>query len=756
MDIADRRVCSDDHDNAPAAIDVTAGRAYALGIDLGTTYTCAAVAGGGGPPRVVQLSGTSQTIPSVVSIADGSVLAGEAAERRLVSHPADTAREFKRRFGDPAPIVLAGRTYGAEVLTGHLVAEVIERVTRAEGESPTTVAIAHPASWGPFRLDLLRDAARQAGIDDLVLVPEPVAAAVANRDRVDQGSLVAVYDLGGGTFDAAVVRADGDWEVVGTPEGVERLGGIDFDQAILSHVDATLDGQVFSLDSADADARSALMQLRAECQAAKEHLSQDTDVDISVSLPTLRTSVRLTRSEFESMVRPRLADSLAVFDRVVSSAASSWDDVSAVLLVGGSSNIPVVNQLVAEHTGRPVTTATNPHLAIALGTAAIAAEHGSATAAPSGVAPAPVAAAVGPDSGESAGDDAPSGRPRRTGVIVAGAVAALAAVVAGVVVLSGGDDGDTAATAGAGTAVSAAEPDPSGSTAASTSGSTLDAAEPSESTTGSPVAAVAVDVVDCGTAGPTISAVLEQSGGVVAIGDDGRSEVPGATIVPCSIDLSERQPGTVNRLEAPAVAAASAGDVLAVSSSAGGLVFNGATGTVVECPLLTGPLAVIPSGATFVIVDGVVLQVRPNRNGGCVERDNSAFDGIVASAVGAVSESGSDRVAVGGTVDGSPELWVFPAFDERVIVGGTQVPGGFGSIDAVVACDGAWCVIDLSRQLVHVVDLDGTSASAVEVAGTSLDGVAAVLASGPTDAGPGLLTLEAADGSRSIVSLSRS
>ncbi len=353
---------------------------YALGVDLGTTYTCAAIADDG-PPRVVQLTGTSQTIPSVVSKTDNGMLAGEAAERRLTTHPAATAREFKRRFGDPAPMVLDGQAFGADALTAELLGEVIRRVRTVEGEPPSIVALAHPASWGPFRLDLLRSAATQAGVTDVQLVSEPVAAAVANRDRMPDGSLVAVYDLGGGTFDAAVVRCEGDWSVVGTPEGVERLGGIDFDQAILAHVDAALDGQVFMLDSSEPDARSALMQLRAECQAAKEHLSQDTDVEIPVSLPNLRTSVRLTRAEFESMVRPRLADSLSVLDRVVASAGASWDDIAGVLLVGGSSNIPAVGQLVGEHTGRPVISATNPHLAIALGTAAIA-QHGIARTEP--------------------------------------------------------------------------------------------------------------------------------------------------------------------------------------------------------------------------------------------------------------------------------------------------------------------------------------------------------------------------------------
>ena len=365
----------------------------AVGVDLGTTYTGAAVSDGAGrPARIVQLSGTSQTIPSVVSITDDGVVAGDAAERRLISHPSTTAREFKRRLGDVTPIVLGSDPYPAEVLSGHLLREVLDRVEQQEGRRPEIVGLAHPASWGPFRLDLLRDAARHAGVDEVVLVPEPVAAAMANRDRVEAGSLVAVYDLGGGTFDAAVVRvgeAADDVTVVGTPEGVERLGGIDFDQAVMAHVDATTGGQVFGQDRSDPEMRGTLMRLRTECQAAKEHLSEDTDVDIPVALPGLQTTVRMTRAEFEAAVRPRLADSLAVFDRVAASAGAGWDDISAVLLVGGSSNIPVVAQLVAEHTGRPVITATNPHLAIAAGTATVAAQRSPAASPTPPVAVAP-------------------------------------------------------------------------------------------------------------------------------------------------------------------------------------------------------------------------------------------------------------------------------------------------------------------------------------------------------------------------------
>ncbi len=313
---------------------------YGLGVDLGTSSTVAAVRRPGAEEaRLVQLGSSSYSIPSVVAIgADGTLLAGEAAERRAATNPTSAVREFKRRFGDPAPIVVEGQVFTPDALMAAQLADVLERVERSEGTRPARLVLTHPAAWGPFRLEAMRSMAGASGVADAVLVPEPVAAAVANRDRLADGAMVAVYDLGGGTFDAAVVRCSGaedTWSVVGTPEGVERLGGADIDQAVLGHVDAVLGGQVFTADAAAPDTRSALLRLRAACKDAKEQLSEDTDVEIPVELPGVQTRVRLTRTELETMIRPRLADSLAVLDRVVSSAGAPWDDIDAVLLGGG-------------------------------------------------------------------------------------------------------------------------------------------------------------------------------------------------------------------------------------------------------------------------------------------------------------------------------------------------------------------------------------------------------------------------------------
>src|SRR5690606_39143751 len=210
-----------------------------------------------------------------------------------------------------------------------------------EGESPTRLCVSHPANWGPYKKDLLQQAVRMAEVDvEVTLTSEPEAAAVcyAHQQRVEPGAVVAVYDLGGGTFDAAVLRKTGTgFEILGEPEGVERLGGIDFDAAVFAHVSRALGGKLAELDEDDPAVVAAVARLREECVAAKEALSGDTDTAIPVLLPDLTTEVRLTREELEEMVRPALYDSIEALRRALRSAGVTPEQLHSVLLVGGSS-----------------------------------------------------------------------------------------------------------------------------------------------------------------------------------------------------------------------------------------------------------------------------------------------------------------------------------------------------------------------------------------------------------------------------------
>ncbi len=378
---------------------------YALGVDLGTAYTAAATFCDG-RAEIASLGNQSAAIPSVVLLKeDLSILTGDAANRRGVTEPERVAREFKRRVGDTTPIFLGGSPHSAEALMARLLRWVADEVAQRQGEPAAGLAVCHPANWGPYKLDLLAQAVRMANLGVASYLTEPEAAAIhyASKEQVAPGQIVAVYDLGGGTFDAAVLRKTVDgFEILGHPEGIERLGGIDFDAAVFRHVVRSLGNEFEALDESDPASLSAVSRVRQDCVAAKEALSSDTDVSIPVLLPTVQTEVRLTRREFETMIRPSLEDSIGALKRAIANADISDADISTVLLVGGSSRIPLVSQLIRSELGRPVAVDAHPKHAVALGAAlaAGAAVYGTSSgpspAATTGrsTSPAPVAAAA--------------------------------------------------------------------------------------------------------------------------------------------------------------------------------------------------------------------------------------------------------------------------------------------------------------------------------------------------------------------------
>ena len=353
---------------------------YHLGVDVGTTYTAAAI-GRDGRVEAATLGTRSVSIPSVVCMADDRLLVGEPAARRAVTDPGRVAREFKRRVGDPTPLLLGGSPVSAELCMARVVEWVVDQVSATEGAAPASLALTHPANWGEYKLDLLHQGLRHVDLAVDRFVPEPVAAATAYAAQRDlpPGAVVAVYDLGGGTFDAALVRAgdpaaptgDPGPRIIGRPDGVERLGGIDFDHAVYRYVLAAIGLDLDRFDPEDARTASGLAQLREECVDAKEALSHESDVSIPVMLPERHTEVRLTRSDFEAMIRPALDETLVALRRTVASANVAVEDVATVLLVGGSSRIPLVSQLVTSELGLPVAVDARPKDAISLGAAIV-------------------------------------------------------------------------------------------------------------------------------------------------------------------------------------------------------------------------------------------------------------------------------------------------------------------------------------------------------------------------------------------------
>ena len=349
---------------------------YVLGIDLGTTYTAGAT-WRDGRVEIASLGSRGTAIPSVVLLRqDETFLTGESANRRALTEPERVAREFKRRLGDTTPILLGGVPYSAEALMARLLRWTVDEVATREGAEPSAICVCHPANWGPYKMDLLRQAVRMTNLEQPVtFTTEPEAAAVfyAQGRHIDPGALVAVYDLGGGTFDAAVLsKTETGFAILGQPEGIERLGGIDFDAAVFSHVSRAIGDRLSELDEDDPAAVAAVGRLREECVEAKEALSSDTDVSIPVMLPNLTTEVRLTRTELEAMVRPALYESIEALRRALRSAGVLPEQLHSVLLVGGSSRIPIVAQMVGAELGRPVAVDAHPKHAVALGAAWVA------------------------------------------------------------------------------------------------------------------------------------------------------------------------------------------------------------------------------------------------------------------------------------------------------------------------------------------------------------------------------------------------
>ena len=255
-----------------------------------------------------------------------------------------------------------------------MLAWVVGIATERQGGPPEHVCVTHPANWGPFKRDLLGQAIELAGLrgrrTSTRTEPEAAATAYASRDRVAEGDRVAVYDLGGGTFDAAVlVREGAGFRLAGPPEGVEHLGGIDFDEAVFRHVLTSLGSEVADLDDTDPATATALARLRRDCVEAKEVLSFAVDTVVPVALPGITRSVRLTRGELDDMLRPAIGETVAATRRVLDAAGVEAGDLAAILLVGGSSRIPLVSEMLSAAFGRPLALDNHPKHDVALGAA---------------------------------------------------------------------------------------------------------------------------------------------------------------------------------------------------------------------------------------------------------------------------------------------------------------------------------------------------------------------------------------------------
>lgn len=354
---------------------------YALAVDVGTSFTAAAVVrfhqGVSCVPECLPLGTRGASVPSVVYYPEaGAVLVGEAAERRGLDSPERVVREFKRRIGDDVPIFLGTLALQPEDVFATMARWVADRAAEREGGPASAVFLTHPATWGNHRLSVIRNALAAHGLDNVTLLPEPEAAALhyASQVRVEEGSTIAVYDLGGGTFDTAVLRKSGTsrFELLGRPEGIEDLGGADFDAAVFRYVAGHTGDALGNLDPTDPAVLGALSRLRRECVEAKEALSVDSEASIPVLLPGVQQQVRLVRSEFEALIEEPVRETVEALEHSLAQLHLEPADLSTVLLIGGSSRIPLVAQVVSEELDRPIAVDADPKSSICLGAAVAA------------------------------------------------------------------------------------------------------------------------------------------------------------------------------------------------------------------------------------------------------------------------------------------------------------------------------------------------------------------------------------------------
>jgi hypothetical protein len=346
---------------------------WVLGIDLGTSYTAAgAISGSRLEP--LSLGAHASAIPSAVYTAESGMVVGEAALVRGEANPTRLVVEFKRQLGDSSPILAGEQFVSAETLETALGDWVFRRACELEGSPPNHVVFTFPAFWGAYRRDLFltlaRDIVDKAEQVTLVTEPEAAAAFYASRDRLPTDTIVGVYDLGGGTFDASILqKTDGGFKVLGRPAGDDQLGGADLDRALLEYVTERAGVRWDELDRADARTARDMMHLRRNVILAKEMLSHELNAEVAVAIDSIDTTVRLTRREVEQLAEPMITRTIDVFQTALAYASVSPSDLHSILLVGAASRMPRIAEALSEQFHVPLALDSHPKFAICLGAA---------------------------------------------------------------------------------------------------------------------------------------------------------------------------------------------------------------------------------------------------------------------------------------------------------------------------------------------------------------------------------------------------
>ncbi len=346
--------------------------AKTIGIDLGTTNSVVAVMEGGKPTVIANAEG-SRTTPSIVGFSKtGEKLVGQLAKRQAILNPDKTIASIKRHMGDDYKVNIDGKDYTPQEISAMILRKLADDASNYLGEKVTSAVITVPAYFNDAQRQATKDAGKIAGLDVLRIVNEPTAAALAYGLEKDRSEKVLVFDLGGGTFDVSILEiGDGVHEVLST-SGDTHLGGDDFDQKVMDWICEEFKKQEGIDLRGD---KQAMQRVKEAAEKAKCELSSVMETNINLPFITADANgpkhldLNLTRAKFEDLCRDLLNRCKTPVENALKDAGITKNDINEVVLVGGSTRIPAVQQLVKEYTGKDPNQSVNPDEVVAVGAA---------------------------------------------------------------------------------------------------------------------------------------------------------------------------------------------------------------------------------------------------------------------------------------------------------------------------------------------------------------------------------------------------
>ena len=343
-----------------------------IGIDLGTTNSCVAVLEGGEPKVIVNPEG-DRTTPSVVASKKGEILVGVTAKRQAVTNPENTISSIKRHMGTDYKVEMDGKKYTPEEISAKILMKLKSDAEAYLGEKVTKAVITVPAYFNDAQRQATKNAGKIAGLEVERIINEPTAASLAyGLDKQDKQETVLVYDLGGGTFDVSILElGDGVFEVKST-SGNNHLGGDDFDKCIMDYLVSEFkkeNGIDLSKD------KMAMQRIKDAAEKAKKDLSGMSTTNINLPFITQTESgpvhmdINLTKAKFEDLCRDLFDSTLEPVRKALKDANLKASDIDEVILVGGSTRIPYIQELVKKELGKEPNKSVNPDEVVAMGAA---------------------------------------------------------------------------------------------------------------------------------------------------------------------------------------------------------------------------------------------------------------------------------------------------------------------------------------------------------------------------------------------------